>query len=695
MAEWIVSSSILILIIVLLRAFLKGRISPRLQYALWLIVLLRLLMSVSPFESPLSVMGLIEAANQTRAAAAQIQSEPVSRSEAEGHASTPASNSVEVSAPSLPSVPVDVAVPADTSTPAVSQQPRLSLPTAVWLYALWALGAAAVLVLALCINRRSGQLLRRGARPLPGQGTMPPKRIYISPAPCAPCLFGLFSPAIFVPEELALHARVLGHVLSHERAHYRQGDHIWSALRVLALALHWYNPLVWLACVLSRRDAEAAADAAAIAALGEEARTDYGKTLVHLVSRTARPGDLLSCGTAMYGTKRTVKERIRLIARGPRTALITLIAVILVCTAAVTLTYTGTGHALPDPAAPGAPAAPNGPEAPGTPTFPGSTAVSAPENLSGTVPAESIPGKTVYKIPEDAYRGPTPDPDRFGSTFDPGDIQAVIDAAAELLDGQKTIFDPKAAFQPGKEISYYRDETILAVTWKEILDGKCCTFSEVKIADGSQLRREYEGVTGSPGTRLASELAKDVASVVAINGDFYEARSLGFSVRARQARGDIGEGIDSCFLTASGDLLLSYAGEFQDMEQVQRFVEENDVISSLSFGPILVDNGHLRTITEYPLGEINNSYSRSAIGQLDELHYLLMTVNYDEGYTVTATIQEAARFMHDKGCIRAYALDGGQTSELLMQGEPVNHIDFGIERAIKDILYFATALPES
>ena len=46
----------------------------------------------------------------------------------------------------------------------------------------------------------------------------------------------------------------LRHVLAHELTHYAHKDHIWSLLRCLALALHWYNPLVWLAAALSKRD---------------------------------------------------------------------------------------------------------------------------------------------------------------------------------------------------------------------------------------------------------------------------------------------------------------------------------------------------------------------------------------------------------------------------------------------------------
>ena len=256
-------------------------------------------------------------------------------------------------------------------------------------------------------------------------------------------------------------------------------------------------------------------------------------------------------------------------------------------------------------------------------------------------------------------------------------------------------FDPNADFQAGKEIRYYYDETILAITWKEIIDGKCCSCAEVKVADGSQIRRKLSGDTyGSSIQLYASDMAKAANAVVAINGDFYAFRTIGITAYQRQIFRCNSPTLDTCFFTASGDMLLSYAGEHTDWDETQQFVNDNDVVWAITFGPILVDNGELRTVGSYPIGEINTTYSRSSIGMLDTLHYFCMTVNYDDGYAVASTLSQLAQFMYDKGCQKAYALDGGQTSVMLMNGELVNHVDFGYERTVSDIIYFATALPE-
>ena len=107
----------------------------------------------------------------------------------------------------------------------------------------------------------------------------------------------------------------------------------------LCLALHWYNPLVWLAAVLSRRDGELACDEATVKRLGEEERAAYGRTLLAVTCRGR--GDPLLTATSMTGSGSGIKERIRLLAKRPKTAGYTLAAVVLIAAAAVGCTFTG------------------------------------------------------------------------------------------------------------------------------------------------------------------------------------------------------------------------------------------------------------------------------------------------------------------------------------------------------------------
>ena len=303
--------------------------------------------------------------------------------------------------------------------------------------------------------------------------------------------------------------------------------------------------------------------------------------------------------------------------------------------------------------------------------------------------------KKIYTIPESAAAAPAPNPAAFGETTDPAVIEAVIADAAKLLDGQKTLWNRDIQFYPGTTMQYYRDDSILVLTWKEIYDERCCTMAEVKVAHGSQFRRRLaEDSYGSSVQFYASEMAKASNAVVASNADFYAFRTMGITVYQRQLFRAAPDRLDTCFITASGDMLFSRAGELTTADQINRYVQENDVLFSLSFGPVLVDNGELQYCPSYPIGEIDTQYSRAGIGMLDELHYLLMTINHTDGRP-RANVNQFGQYMYEKGCVKAYNLDGGQTSEIVMNGTPVNYIDFNAERTVSDIIYFASAIPES
>ncbi|MBP3540001.1 MAG: phosphodiester glycosidase family protein [Oscillospiraceae bacterium] len=303
--------------------------------------------------------------------------------------------------------------------------------------------------------------------------------------------------------------------------------------------------------------------------------------------------------------------------------------------------------------------------------------------------------KKIYTIAESDTVAPAPDPNGFGTTQSPAVIKSVIADAAELLDGQDTVWQEDLPFYPGADMYYYRDSTILVIVWKEIIEERCATLAEVKVADGSQFRRKLsEDSYGSAVYVNATTLASAANAVVASNADFYGWRQSGLTVYQRQLFRNSADKLDTCFVTAGGDMLFSRAGELGSDAAVEQYIADNDVLFSLSFGPVLVDKGELQQCESYPIGEVNQEYSRAGIGMTGDLHYLLMTVNHTDSRP-RATVNEFARFMYTKGCIKAYNLDGGQTSEITILGKPVNYIDFGAERPVSDIIYFASALPES
>ncbi|MCQ2406563.1 MAG: phosphodiester glycosidase family protein [Oscillospiraceae bacterium] len=302
--------------------------------------------------------------------------------------------------------------------------------------------------------------------------------------------------------------------------------------------------------------------------------------------------------------------------------------------------------------------------------------------------------KKQYSIPEGVEKAPEPSFTGWLRTTDLNEVMKIVGDAYELLDGQEVKFNTDIVLQPGTEVTCYYDETILAITWKEVRNGSSVTFSEVKIADASQLRRCIAGGTYSSGIQLkASDMAKSVNAVVACNGDFYEFRNLGVTVYDRQLYRCETKYVDTCFFNSKGEMLFRYAGDEGDEEELKAFIEENDILFSVAFGPVVIDNGVKRTIGLYPIGEVDRIYARCCFGKLDELHYLLMIATAEAPYSNAATVNQAADYMESMGCIQAYILDGGQTAVIYTGGKVINRVVYDSERTMSDIIYFATALP--
>ena len=200
---------------------------------------------------------------------------------------------------------------------------------------LWLAGMAALLVHALV---SAGKLKRKLATAI-----LLRDNIYESEFVDSPFVFGVVKPNIYLP--MHMDEGTAAYVIAHERAHLARRDHWWKVLGYLVLALHWFNPLVWWAAALSRTDAELFCDEDTVRRLGEDARADYGRSLIRMTCRERV--DPLSAATTMSGRGGQLKTRIISITKHPKTAIPVLILVLLLCAAAVGCTMTGAKDAAP------------------------------------------------------------------------------------------------------------------------------------------------------------------------------------------------------------------------------------------------------------------------------------------------------------------------------------------------------------
>lgn len=135
---------------------------------------------------------------------------------------------------------------------------------------LWLAGMAALLVHALV---SAGKLKRKLATAI-----LLRDNIYESEFVDSPFVFGVVKPNIYLP--MHMDEGTAAYVIAHEHAHLARRDHWWKVLGYLVLALHWFNPLVWVAYILFCRDIELACDEKVVKGLDGAARADYSQALL-------------------------------------------------------------------------------------------------------------------------------------------------------------------------------------------------------------------------------------------------------------------------------------------------------------------------------------------------------------------------------------------------------------------------------
>lgn len=347
----LIGSSLLIVIVAALRSLLRGRVSARLIYALWGVVLLRLLL---PFSLELNLPSAEGAAmtvyEHTELSNVMLPYDSISAPYAEGYSR----GVLPEDDPIQPYVDAGEAVPEfrvqlrNEGTPEAETEFVFLRPwTEVlsdWLKPVWLIGSLVTLALLAYLNLSFWAKLRRTRRPI-GVSECG-LTAYETNETASPCLFGLFRPAIYVRAEDSVQLR---HVLTHEDCHFRHFDHVWALLRAACLAIYWWDPLVWLAAALSRTDCELACDEAALSRLGESERIPYGETLITMAAKP-RPGELLRASSPIGSGKRELKARILAIARRGKRLVVPAVLAVCLCLFCAACAFTG-AEAVTEPAA--------------------------------------------------------------------------------------------------------------------------------------------------------------------------------------------------------------------------------------------------------------------------------------------------------------------------------------------------------
>ena len=343
MKEILLTSSALILALLALRQLFRRTVSRRMQYALWLLVLVRLLV---PVNVGTLAHNVLSAAEPVQAVVEERLDTPVLYVQ-DGTERRPAQLLPGKESQGEPlSPPSDAAqsAPADeyyTVTPTYRTVTLSEALTYVW-YA----GMAGVGAWFLFTNLRFARALRKARTPYRVEGCRYP--VYLVSALPSPCLFGVLRPAVYLNEKALQSPDALRFVLAHEQTHARHLDPLWSLLRGVCLTVYWFDPLVWLAAVLSREDCELACDEGTLRALGADERTAYGKALLALVPVCDKPQNPLLGATTMTSGKRSLKERITRIAENRQAKAAAVFAVVALAALVCAVSFTGAPDTTPE-----------------------------------------------------------------------------------------------------------------------------------------------------------------------------------------------------------------------------------------------------------------------------------------------------------------------------------------------------------
>ncbi|MBR7137307.1 MAG: hypothetical protein IKC99_04540, partial [Clostridia bacterium] len=231
------------------------RLPKAFSYALWAVVLFRLLCPVS-LTSPVSLFSVVKPLELPGAAKTESVLVEYFDSVPKDRLQTTYPSSVIVGDKFF-------TYPITAPTP-IEKTETFAFET-VWLIGI-AVGAVWGIVSSLRLRRRLIGSVEAGGR------------VRLADHIDTPFVFGLFRPKIYLPSDLNVEKQP--HILRHEQYHIRRGDHVWRFLAYAALCIHWFNPLVWLAFYLSGKDMEMSCDEAVVRRMGADVRADYSASLL-------------------------------------------------------------------------------------------------------------------------------------------------------------------------------------------------------------------------------------------------------------------------------------------------------------------------------------------------------------------------------------------------------------------------------
>ncbi len=261
-------------------------------------------------------------------------------------------------------------------------------------------------------------------------------------------------------------------------------------------------------------------------------------------------------------------------------------------------------------------------------------------------------------------------------------------AQEETAPEQETAGDEKGTEPVITDNSYESEDISITLTQMEEYD-TAIYAADVRIKDANCLRTGLaQGTFGRNVKETTSAIAEDNHAILAINGDYYGFRDTGYVLRNGELyRDKARDDADSWDLVYYNDGSMETIKEGDISAQA---LMEAGARQIFSFGPVLVSDGKIMVSESTEVEQAMRSNPRTAIGQIEPLHYLFLVSDGRSETSAGLTLYELAGVMQELGCELAYNLDGGGSTTMVFNGEVVNHPTDGRstgERGVSDIVY--------
>ncbi|MGT2951504.1 exopolysaccharide biosynthesis protein [Streptococcus cuniculi] len=247
----------------------------------------------------------------------------------------------------------------------------------------------------------------------------------------------------------------------------------------------------------------------------------------------------------------------------------------------------------------------------------------------------------------------------------------------------------RAAAQATTTETSYTDDNI-KVEVETIRNNDTTVYvADIQVSSPDYLKTALaQNTFGTNITAKTSATASANNAILAVNGDYYGANATGYVIKNgvlyRDTVRDDAE---------NGDLAIYADGSFKIIYEhdisAQALIDEG-VVNLLAFGPSLIENGQIAVDQHTEVGQAMASNPRSAIGIIDENHYIIVVSDGRTSESQGLTLYQLAQVLQSYGAKTAYNLDGGGSSTLYFNGQVINKPTTRgsiSERAVSDIVY--------